>query len=235
MLDAGSSAMHTRGFVDALLGASGTRPTAVVYTHADWDHVLGGVEVGGAVIAHALTAERLIELAERDWSDEGLERGVADGLLPARHAADIKAEMPSPRDVEVVPADIVFHDTVRIDLGGVAVCARHIGGDHSADSCVMHVEPDGVLFLGDCMSASPEGVITSASATRLREVVLGSAAEHYVEGHHEIVSSRSEMELLFEKMQLAERAAREGLMIEAPDEDTQYFAEAFRAGLTTAP
>jgi glyoxylase-like metal-dependent hydrolase (beta-lactamase superfamily II) len=233
MLDAGSSAIHTRGFLDALLNASGTSPSAIVYTHAHWDHVLGGAAVRGVVTAHALTAERLIELGERDWSDEGLDRRVADGLSSAQHAADVKAEMPSPRTVEVAPADIVFHDAIRIDLGGVAVHARHVGGDHSADACVLYVEPDRVLFLGDCTSASPEGVITSASVARLREVVLGSAAEHYVEGHHELVSTRSEMELLLQKMELAERAAGEGIALEAPDEDTEYFLEAFRAGLTT--
>jgi glyoxylase-like metal-dependent hydrolase (beta-lactamase superfamily II) len=230
MLDAGSSAMHTLAFVDALLDASGTRPSAVVYTHAHWDHVLGGAAVGGVVIAHALTAVRLIELAERDWSDEGLDRRVADGLSSAQYAAAVKAEMPSPRTVDVAPADVVFHDAIRIDLGGVAVHARHFGGDHSADACVLYVEPDRVLFLGDCTSASSQGVITSASAARLREVVLGSAAEHFVEGHHELVSTRSEMELLFQKMQLAERAAREGIALEAPDEDTRYFLEAFKAG-----
>jgi glyoxylase-like metal-dependent hydrolase (beta-lactamase superfamily II) len=233
MLDAGSSAAHARAFLDALLVASGTRPSAVVYTHSDWDHVLGGVEVGAILIAHALTAEGLIELAARDWSDEGLDRRVADGLSSPRHAANVKAEMPSPRVVEVAPADIIFHDGIEIDLGGVTVRVRHIGGDHSADSCVIDIEPDGVLFLGDCVSASPKGVMTSESTSRLRAVILGSVAEHYIEGHHESVSSRTEMESLFEKMQLAERAAREGLVIEAPDEDTEYFIEAFRAGLAT--
>lgn len=231
MLDAGSSAAHTRTFLDGLLVASGTRPSAVVYTHSDWDHVLGGIEVGGIVIAHALTAEGLAELAERDWSDEGLDRRVTAGLSSAQHAADVKAEMPSPRAVEVAPADIIFHYEIELDLGGVTVRVRHIGGDHSADSCVIYVEPDSVLFMGDCVSASPEGVMTSESASRLREVVLGSAAEHYIEGHHDSVSSRMEMEELFEKIQLAERAARAGLVIETPDEDTEYYTEAFRAGL----
>ena len=231
MLDAGSSAAHTRAFLDALLVASGERPSAVVYTHSDWDHVLGGVEVGGVVIAHALTAVGLIELADRDWSDKSLDRRVADGLSSAQHVADVKAEMPSPRIVEVAPADIIFQHEIEIDLGGVAVRVRHIGGDHSADSCVMYVEPDGVLFMGDCVSASPEGVMTSESAFRLRDVILGSVAEHYVEGHHDSVSSRREMEELFEKMQLAERAARGGSVIETRDEDTEYFLAAFRAGL----
>lgn len=230
MLDAGSSAAHTRAFLDALMAASGTRPSAVVYTHAHWDHVLGGAELAGLVIAHVLTAERLTELAERDWSDEGLDRRVAAGTSSAQHAADVKAEMPAPRTVEVAPADIIFQDRIEIDLGGVTVCVRHLGGDHSADSSVIYVEPDGVLFMGDCICASPEGVMTSGSASRLRDVILGYAAEHYIEGHHESVSSRSETERLFEKLQLAERAAREGLAIEAPDEDTEYFLEAFRAG-----
>lgn len=230
MLDAGSSAAHTRAFLADLDVESGTRPSAVVYTHSHWDHVLGGAEVGGLVIAHAQTAEQLLALAERDWSDEALDRRVAAGLSSPQHAAAVKVELPSPRAVEVAPADIVFHDRIELQLGGVTVDVRHVGGDHSADASVICIEPDGVLFLGDCLSASPDGVLTSASAFRLRDVVLGFAAEHFIEGHHEAVSTRSEMEELFEKMRFAEEAAREGRTIDALDEDTDYFLEAFRAG-----
>ncbi len=233
MLDAGSSSAHTRAFLDAFLAAGERRPSAVVYTHSHWDHVLGGTEVGGLVIAHALTADQLRELGERDWSDEGLDRRVAAGLSSPQHVADVKAEMPSPRRVEVAPADIIFRDRIEIDLGGVRVCVRHIGGDHSADSCLISVDPDGVHFMGDCLSASPKGVMTSESASRLRDAILGTAGEHYIEGHHELVSSRREIECLFAKVQLAERAVRESLVIEAPDEDTEYFVEAFTAGLAT--
>ncbi len=233
MLDAGSSAAHTRAFLAALVVETSTRPSAVVYTHSHWDHVLGGAEVGELVIAQAHTAEQLLVLAERDWSDEGLDRRVAAGLSSQQHAADVRAELPSPRAVEVAPADIVFHDRIEIELGGVTLAVRHVGGDHSPDGSVIHVEPDGVLFLGDCLSASPEGVLTSASAFRLRDVILGFAAEHYIEGHHEAVSSRSEIEELFEKMRFAEEAAREGQTIDARDEDTDYFLEAFRAGHTS--
>lgn len=230
MLDAGSSAAHTRAFLSYLLTESGTRPSAVVYTHSDWDHVLGGAEVGGLVIAHARTAEQLVELADRDWSDEGLDRRVAAGLSSPQHAANVKVELPSPRVVEVAPADIVFHDGIEIDLGSVTVHVRHVGGDHSAESSVMYVEPDRILFLGDCMYASPEGALSAESAFRLRDVILGFDAEHYVEGHHKLVSSRSDMEDLFEKMRLAEGAVREGSAIAVTDESTEYFIQAFKAG-----
>jgi glyoxylase-like metal-dependent hydrolase (beta-lactamase superfamily II) len=169
-------------------------------------------------------------LAARDWSDEGLDERVAAGFASPQHAAAVKQELPSPRAVEVAPADIVFEERIEIDVGAVTVHAVHVGGDHSADSCVICVDPDGVLFLGDCISASPAGVLTSESSFRLRDVILGVAAEHYVEGHHEAVSSRSEMVDLFDKMQLAERAAREGRTIDAADEDTEYFFQAFMAG-----
>jgi glyoxylase-like metal-dependent hydrolase (beta-lactamase superfamily II) len=235
MLDAGSSAAHTRGFLEELAAAGEPRrPSAVVYTHFHWDHVLGGAELGGVVIAQTLTAAGLLELAGRDWSDEGLDRRVAEGLSSPEHAAHVKAELPSPRTVEIAPADVVFHDAVEIDLGGVRVTAHHVGGDHSADSTVLRVEPDRVLFLGDCLCASPEGVLTSGATSKLRDAILGSTAEHFVEGHHETVSSRSDVETLFEKMALAERAVLGGLSLEAPDEDTDYFAEAFRAGLAGA-
>jgi len=211
MLDAGSSAAHTRSFLDALLGASGRRPSAVVYTHSHWDHVLGGVELGGIVIAHALTAKGLIELANRDWSDEGLARRVAEGRSSAEHAAAVKAEMPSPRAVEVAPADVIFHDEIELDLGGVTVRVRHVGGDHSADSCVIYVEPDRVLFMGDCLSASPEGVmlfpinrldddepqiifdgspkeIVESKDKRVTQFVRGEAGERLVEMQEQAVS-----------------------------------------------
>jgi glyoxylase-like metal-dependent hydrolase (beta-lactamase superfamily II) len=234
MLDAGSSKAHTRAFLDALWAERGARPSAVAYTHSHWDHVFGGAELGGQVIAHALTAAQLIELAARDWSDEGLDHRVAAGRASPQHAAHIKEELPSPRTVEVAPADIVFQDGLDIELGGVTVRVRHVGGNHSAESSVMYVEPDRVLFLGDCMYDSPAGVLTAELAFPLHDAILGFDAKFYVEGHHPSVSSPRDIEDLIEKMRLAEKAVREGSAIAAPDEDTKNFVQAFAAGRATA-
>jgi glyoxylase-like metal-dependent hydrolase (beta-lactamase superfamily II) len=182
MLDAGSSKAHTRAFLESLLAECAALPCAVVYTHAHWDHVFGGAELGGLVIAQAFTAEQLIELAARDWSDEGLDRLVATGQASAQHAENVKQEMPSPRTVALAPADIVFQDALDFELGGVAVCVRHVGGDHSSDSSVMYVEPDRVLFLGDCLYDSPAGALTAELAFPLYGTILGFDADLYVEG-----------------------------------------------------
>jgi glyoxylase-like metal-dependent hydrolase (beta-lactamase superfamily II) len=227
MLDAGSSAAHTRTFLDALAAEGAARPSSVVYTHSHWDHVLGGAELGALVIAHASTAEQLIELASRDWSDEGLDRRVASGLSSQQHAEHVKEELPAPRVVDVAPADVVFHDGIDIELGGVTVRVTHVGGDHCAESSVMLVEPDRVLFLGDCLCASPTDVMTTELALPLAQAILAFDAVHYVEGHHPSVTTRAEMEELIGKMRLAEQCVREGQAIAAPDEDTQYFVQAF--------
>jgi len=95
-LDAGSSRAHAREFLAGLP----TRPAAVAYTHSHWDHVFGGVEIGGFVIAHTLTAQRLGEMALRDWNEE---TNVSD---------HIREELPAPRVVEIAPADIVFDERI---------------------------------------------------------------------------------------------------------------------------
>ena len=235
MLDAGSSSAHTRAFLDALRSEGVAHPSAVVYTHSHWDHVFGGAELAALVIAHASTADQLRQLAATDWSDQGLDRRVAAGQASAQHAAHVKEELPSPRTVEVAPADVVFHDGVDLELGAVSVRVRHVGGDHCAESSVMFVEPDRVLFLGDCAYASPAGVLTAELAFPLHDAVLAFDAEQYVEGHGESVLSRRELESMSEKMRLAEQAVREETPIAGPDEDTEYFVQAFEAGRGSAP
>jgi glyoxylase-like metal-dependent hydrolase (beta-lactamase superfamily II) len=196
MLDGGSSPAHTREFLDGLAAAGVAPPDAVVYTHFHWDHVLGAAEIGGLVIAHRLTVDGLADLAARDWSDDGLERRVADGLSSPDHAAHVKEELPSPRSIEIVPADVVFDHHLDLDLGDVTVRVQHVAGEHSADSCVMFVEPDGMLFLGDATC----GPMSAAAALALRETVFGFGARHFVEGHHEAVSSRAELEEYFQTL-----------------------------------
>jgi len=234
MLDGGSSRAHTNEFLRALAAEDAARPFAVVYTHSHWDHVFGGIEVDAPIVAHALTAERLVALAAMDWSDEGLDCRVAAGEASPEHAANVREELPAPRTVQIAPADVIFHDGLEIELGGATVTVRHLGGDHSAESSVIYVEPDRVLFLGDCTYPSAAGVLTRKFAFPVHEAILAFTAEHFVEGHHPSVVSRHEMEQLVEKMRLAERAVAEGVAIAAQDEETAYFVDAFTAGRSAA-
>jgi glyoxylase-like metal-dependent hydrolase (beta-lactamase superfamily II) len=162
------------------------------------------------VIAHSLTARKLEEMALVDWNDEA---NVSD---------HIREELPAPRVVEIAQADVVFADRLDLDLGGVRVAVEHVGGDHCDDACVMLVEPDALLFLGDCLCASPAEKLTVERALPLYDRILAYSAERYVEGHHPAVTTRTEQEELIEKARAAARGeATPG------DEDAEYFLGAF--------
>jgi glyoxylase-like metal-dependent hydrolase (beta-lactamase superfamily II) len=163
--------------------------------------VFGAAELGAIVVAHSLTVPALRELAETDWSDDALDARVARGEVTAQHAEHVKEELPSPRDVRIAPAHIVFEDGLDFDLGGVTVRVRHVGGDHASDSCVMYVEPDGLLFLGDCLYGAPSGGLTAERALPLHEAVLSFGAEVFVEGHSETVLTLAELEKFIQEDQ----------------------------------
>jgi glyoxylase-like metal-dependent hydrolase (beta-lactamase superfamily II) len=231
LLDAGSSAEHTRTFLAELEAAGVPPPTLVVLTHSHWDHVFGAAELGVPVVAHRRTAEYLDELAETDWSDEGLERRLAAGEVSEFHVANVKQELPSPRDVRVARADVVFEEAVTFDLGGVTVLARHLPNDHSDDGCVAFVEPDRVLFVGDATYDSPNGVLTTARAFPLHDALAAFRPEHVVTGHEERVETGAELEKLREKVRLAAELAAAGAEPgDEHDEDMHEYVRAFAAG-----
>jgi glyoxylase-like metal-dependent hydrolase (beta-lactamase superfamily II) len=252
MLDAGASSAHARHFLHGLSTEGVSPPSHVALTHSHWDHVFGAAELDAHVIAQALTAETLIELAATDWSDEALDRRVVAGLVSPGHAANLKEELPSPREVRVAPADIVFRDGLDIDLGGATVHVRHVGGDHAADSCVMYIEPDRVLFLGDCLYDSPDGRLTPELVFPLCDAIRSFGAELLVEGHCEAVITQADLEGRATRIRLAETLVR-GFAIQGgrldeeavlaniqkqtgaePDEDLVSFVRAFIAGYRDA-
>jgi glyoxylase-like metal-dependent hydrolase (beta-lactamase superfamily II) len=195
-LDAGSSATHARELLGFLVDEGVARPSHVVLTHSHWDHVFGAAELGAHVVAHELTADYLAELAVTDWSDEALDRRVASGDNSRRHAENVKAELPAPRDVRIALADIVFRDGLQLELGEVRLHVRHVGGDHADDSTVIYVEPDRVLFLGDCLYEAPSDGYTAERLQPLIGAVRSFEAELYVEGHSETTLSRLELDEL---------------------------------------
>jgi glyoxylase-like metal-dependent hydrolase (beta-lactamase superfamily II) len=253
LLDAGASAAHARLFLDSLEVEGVPPPTAVALTHSHWDHVFGAAEVGAPVMAHVLTAEYMATLTAADWSDAALDARVADGEATPEHAANVKEELPAPRDVQVAPAEVVFDDGLDLELGSVRISVQHVGGDHAPDSCVMFVEPDRVLFVGDCLYDSVGGGARTLTVERtfpLHDAVLSFGAELYVDGHGESIVPRSGAEAMLAEIRFAgtlvqELAAdgrapdeAEALDVarqrlgEEPSEDVAWAISAFVAGLS---
>jgi glyoxylase-like metal-dependent hydrolase (beta-lactamase superfamily II) len=253
LLDAGASAAHARLMLDALAGEGAPPPMAVALTHSHWDHVFGAAEVGAPVIAHVLTGKYLATLAATDWSDAALAARVAAGEVTPEHAANVTEELPAPRDVQVVPAEVFFDEGLDLQLGDVRVRVQHVGGDHAPDSCVMFVEPDRVLFVGDCLYDSVgigARTLTVERVFPLHDALLTFGAELYIDGHGESVVTRSEAEAMLAEIRFAGTlvqelaadgrepdeaealaAARQRLG-EEPSEDVAWAISAFVPGLS---
>lgn len=247
MLDAAASAAHARLFLEALRAENVRPPRYVALTHWHWDHIFGAAELGLPLIAHTETAAQIARQAQYEWSDVALDERVRTGTEIAFCADNIKLELPEPRIVEIVQPDIVFEGTLIFNLGAVTCRIEHVGGDHAGDSCVMFIEPDRVLFLGDCLYDAiyaPARHYTVERLLPLLDKVLAFDADYFIEGHSDTVMTRDDIEAMAQKMRRAGRlverlgtdeaavlAALESELGEAADEDSIEFVGSFIAGV----
>lgn len=247
MLDAGSSDAHARLFLDALAARGLRPPQFVALTHWHWDHVFGAAELGVPVIAHRDTAKQVDVLAAYAWDDDALDARVASGEEIAMCADNIRLELPEPRTVRIAQVTLAFEHALNVNLGGVTCRIEHVGGDHAADSSIMLVEPDGVLFLGDCLYDAiytPKQHYTIDRVFPLLDTLKDFEAQQYIEGHSPEVMTRAQFDRLARKMsdigilvdhhredEAALLAAFQAKTGQQPDEDAVDIMRSFIAGL----
>ncbi|GAA2680273.1 MBL fold metallo-hydrolase [Streptomyces aculeolatus] len=189
LVDAGHSPALARRIRNALGGAGLPRARRLVHTHHHWDHVWGAQEWGVPVTAHELTAKALRAEAAKPWSQAYVRAGMArDPRLVPSYTARLRAMAEDGWDaLRIVPPDETFTDRHLIRLGGVTAELRHVGGGHAADSTVVAVPSEGVLFVGDCYYPPPyhlraAGVEPEPDLALARGLVSGEF-EWYVESH----------------------------------------------------
>lgn len=192
MIDAGNSEAHTNLFLDALTVQGIKRPTLVALTHWHWDHVFGLSALTDTVsIASTATKAGMERLLPYAWDDASLADRVEDGREIAFCAEAIQLEYGEDRSMRVVLPTLTFDDTLTLDLGGVHVILKHVGGDHAADAVVAYVPEEKVLFLGDALYANlyaPSWRMTPARTLRLLELLDQFEAEAYVWSHGQVVT-----------------------------------------------
>jgi len=186
LLEVGASVEHTSSFLAALAPLGLPPVRAAVLTHWHWDHAFGGAALDVPILAHRLTTAELARQAAFDWSDAALDARVDAGEEIAFCRDMIRLEIPDRSDLEIVLPQVVFDDRLALDLGGVHVALEHVGGDHAADSVVMHVVEDGLLVLGDCLYQrlyAPEPYLTPATVLALIARIQALGARLAIEGH----------------------------------------------------
>ena len=238
LLDIGASDAHTRAFL-AALAAEGVPPVRyAALTHWHWDHSFGAQALPPHVpiFAHVDTARALAEQAGYAWDDSALDARVANGQEIAFCAEMIKLEMPDRSGLRVIVPDVTFERGLHLDLGGVTCRIEHVGGDHAADSCVMFVPEDGVLFVGDALYAnihaiSPLKYYTAAGVLALLDRIAAFGATRYIEGHHDVASTADEMREFTEMLARMAGAVERGETPEAANDDEREYVTWFMEGI----
>ena len=152
MIDAGNSEDHANYFIQKTLKQEKATPDMVVLTHWHWDHIFCLPAPPRAIsVASAKTRKEMEKLLPFSWSDEAIDERVREGTEIEFCAKAIKEEYKNHREIQVVLPDVTFDRRMEIDLGGVTCVVQHVGGDHAADSVIVNVKEEKILFLGDCI------------------------------------------------------------------------------------
>jgi glyoxylase-like metal-dependent hydrolase (beta-lactamase superfamily II) len=196
VVDAGNSSDHAHILLREIAARGIAPPSYVALTHWHWDHVFGTASLPVPTFAHIETRRVVAEMATQDWSDTALDQRVEQGVEIAFCRDMIRAELPDRSNLVIRPPDITFQDRVELDLGGVSCQLVHVGGDHSADSIVVYVPEDNILFLGDCMYPdiyNPRRRYTTNKLFPMLDQLLRFDAECSLAGHDPEPISRERM------------------------------------------
>lgn len=192
LIDAGNSVSHASFFLEQLEKQGLRAPSMVALTHWHWDHIFGLPALEGKVsIASEATKQGMEKLVPYAWDDVSLDERVAQGIEIEFCAQAIREEYGDTRDIEIVLPTLTFQESLTLDLGGVHVVLRHVGGDHAKDAVVLYVVEERVLFLGDALYAdiySPTWRMTPEETLRLLNVLESFDAQQIVWSHGEMVS-----------------------------------------------
>ncbi|MBR2727686.1 MAG: MBL fold metallo-hydrolase [Solobacterium sp.] len=178
VVDAGHSSLHVRDFYRALNTAELPLPDLTAITHWHWDHSFGMPFVQGLTIAEQRTDVILRDIAKYMTPEYARSMMVQDEHIGREYAEG--------QEMKVCGADIVFRDTLRIDLGELTAELFHGPSPHTDDCVYVYVPEEKVLFLGDAPCGKyPDWYVDPAKAeeiiSRLEETDFDTA----VSGHWE--------------------------------------------------
>jgi len=213
IIDAGNSVSHARLFKEELL-RNDISGNFLVLTHSHWDHVFGLENIKIPVICQEKTYTNIKGMQQLSWEDQALDQRVEEGTEIPFCADAIKLEHGTNREITFPLPDIIFEKTMTIDLGNITCIIEHVGGDHAQDSCIIYVQEEKTLFLGDCLYANlyaEKWNYTAEQALLLLKKIEAYDAETYILSHHDQPRTKLEMEAELKLMKECARAVVEHL------------------------
>ncbi|MCG3088971.1 MBL fold metallo-hydrolase [Sporosarcina cyprini] len=149
LIDAGNSTKHAEIFVKEIEKLDVPPIKYLVITHAHWDHFLGMSEINATIIVNRETNRRLQQWQTFSFDDQSLQHYVNSNEMSDFCRKIIQEDIPERDRFTVRSPDIIFENSLVIDLGNKICHLEQIASTHTDDSTIVYIADEKVIFLGD--------------------------------------------------------------------------------------
>ncbi|WP_077605070.1 MBL fold metallo-hydrolase [Oceanobacillus sojae] len=240
IIDAGNSVQHAKDFLIEIEKLDVPPVKYVVITHGHWDHFLGMNEFDAAVIVNSRTNEIIKEWESYSFDNHSLQKNVGTNRLGDLFMEIMQTDMPNRDSFKLNSSDIIFENTLTIDLGNKVCLLETIKSTHTDDSTVIYVPDEKVIFLGDSAYGKTTNSLfhyKQALLLPMIEDISKYNAEMFLLGH-ESICDLDEMNLYWEELTAANQAVNSASLEHAikcfkednkrdPNDNELFFIKAF--------
>lgn len=229
VVDAGNSPAHANAFLADVCKLDIPPLKYLVLTHWHWDHVFGIQAMGLITVCNSGTKENLDKMQKLTWDDSVLGERVEKGEEIEFCSKMIKLEMPVRDGFITGNADIIFKESLEIDLGGIHCKINHIGGCHSEDSTIIYIPDEKTIFLGDCICEDIYSGEWSYSRDKLLPMINKIKeydALYYLTSHHHPESKKEFFNYLNDLIRIGNFVGDGDKKNEVIERYTQFYGKA---------
>jgi glyoxylase-like metal-dependent hydrolase (beta-lactamase superfamily II) len=208
VIDSGNSTQHAKDFLREIEKLHVPPVKYVVITHAHWDHFLGMNEFDGTIIVNSQTNELLTEWQSYSFDDDSLQKYVDTKRMSNQCMEMIKAGIPNKDSFKLKSPEVIFENTLTIDLGNKVCILEKVKSTHTDDSTIIYIPDEKVIFLGDCAYGTTTNSLFHYKQSLLIPMINDIQkyeAEIFLLGH-ESTCDIEEMDLYWKELTLASHA-----------------------------
>ncbi|WMT42290.1 MBL fold metallo-hydrolase [Paenibacillus sp. D2_2] len=240
VIDGGNSVQHANDFLREIESLNVPPIKYLVVTHAHWDHFLGMNEYNATIIVNSLTYEIMNKWRGYSYDDHSLEEYKNSKMMDSLCVDIIKNEIPNRDSFQLNYPDIIFEDSLKLDLGNKVCILERIRSTHTDDSTVVYIPDEKTIFLGDSVYCTTTNSLFHFKQSKLLtmiEDIQKYDAVHFLLGH-ESICDLAEMNSYWNDLISASKAADSTSLERAlesfeadhkrkPNEDELFFLKAF--------
>ncbi|SEN83590.1 Glyoxylase, beta-lactamase superfamily II [Paenisporosarcina quisquiliarum] len=240
IIDSGNSTQHAKDFLREIEKLNVPPIKYMVITHAHWDHILGMNEFDAIVITNSLTSENIKEWNSYTYDDISLQNNVNNNQISAMCMKIIQTDMPNRDNCMLKSPEIVFENTLTIDLGNKVCKLEKINSTHTDDSTIIYIPDEKFIFLGDCAYGTTTKSLFHYKQSMLLSMIKDIQkydAEMFLLGHESICDLK-EMNIYWEELSASSEAVKSPSLENAleffrvennrePNENELFFIKAF--------